>query len=172
MKMKAELEKMIIQRERMAMFKEMQRCIGFPFEYGSNGISGYENNEFTRRDWIGSFDCSGFALHILRYGGFSLQDMTAKTLRSKFRGCEIQRKDAMPGDLYFYGKKSISHVCVCYCVWNKRKNYRLLIGANSGTSRTKSIDDAWKRNAMVKITRDNYRLRDLACIINPFLKFQ
>lgn len=141
-------------RERFVI--ELIKYLGSPYKYGGQDRNG--------------IDCSGLVVNCLKAAGFEIEDMTAAGLRKHFKDCEIEKKDAQVGDLYFYGKSRINHVCVCYSVWDE--NYKILAGANSGTSKTKTFDDAWKSDAFVKLVRDNYWSSQFVCVINPFKKLQ
>lgn len=137
----------------------LNELLSAPYEWGGEVGKGF------------GIDCSGFAKIAVYSFGFNLGvDMTANDLRNYFKGCEIKRSEAKPGDLYFYGKQKITHVCVCYSVWDYNKNYRTLVGANGGGSKIKTLKDAWEADAFVKIIRDTYRLSELNCVVNPLLK--
>ena len=144
---------------REMVVREINRHIGAPYVYGGQG-----------RPVDSGIDCSGLVIRCLYAAGLNLgTDMNAASLREYFRGCEIKRNQARPGDLYFYGKP-VQHVCVCYKVWDVEKNYRMIVGANGGSSSTKTITAAWNTGAFVKVERDIYWLSKLNCVINPFLK--
>ena len=146
--------------------KKMAECLRtyaseiVPYQYGGESILG--------------IDCSGLAKKALLSAGYHLwkSDMCAAEIREWFKGCEIDRKLSKPGDLYFYGKSGISHVCICYKIWDVSKNMKFLVGANSGTPNTKNIDVAWENDAHVKIVKETYWSENFVCVVNPFLKWQ
>lgn len=143
---------------RLCMKSKMDELLGTLYQYGGSYPHTY------------GLDCSEFACNVLIAAEFKIPDMTAADLRKYFKGCEIYRYQARVGDLYFYGKTRVSHVCMCYKVINEKSNYRILAGANSGTSKTKTEKYAWDHDAFVKLVKDTYRIDELDCIVNPFLK--
>lgn len=146
---------------RKLMITELEKHVGYHYNYGSNGF------ELDK-----GIDCSGLVMKGLWAAGFNIQDKSVSGLITHFKDCEIKRYQAQIGDLYFYGKPDAYHVCICFRVWDAKKNYRMLIGANSGDNKTKNdLKRAWDRDAYVKVIKDTYWLNNLNCIINPFLKF-
>ena len=107
-------------------------------------------------------DCSGFALVLLKSVGLvaGLRDMTADYMDDYLiqLGGEIIDKPKM-GSFIFYGSDyRAKHVM--YCI-----NDYQCIGAQGGGSRTKTIDNAVRDEAYVKILPWNYR-NDIIQIIN------
>jgi hypothetical protein len=149
------------QLARNSMVREMLKHIGRPYQYGGETDSDY------------GIDCSGLAKRCLYAGGFNLGgDMNAQMIYNYFKGCTIPLKDVKEGDLYFYGTtpKNVVHVCLCFRVWDTQKNYRMIVGANSGSPNTLNIDKAWSAKAFVKVEIDTYWRSNLLATINPFLK--
>lgn len=105
-------------------------------------------------------DCSGFAIEILKSVGLfpSSSDTTAKGLFLTY----IRVDTPKLGCLVFYGKgeSSISHVEFCL-------NDVLSIGASGGTSRTRTVKDAIRDNAFIKIRPMNRR-SDVVGYVDPF----
>lgn len=113
-----------------------------------------------------TFDCSGLTLYVLRTLKFpgSGPDATANAQMYKFRtgewkGRKVAMKDAQPGDMVFYGywktengvrKQHASHVTFAITPdW--------VMGANGGYQATKTIADAKRVGANVRIDAENYR---------------
>jgi len=139
---------------REMMVEEINNHLGMAYNFGGFG-----------EPIDHGLDCSGLAMRALWSAGFNLRDRTAYSLWMLFRECVIPRQEAEPGDLYFYGRP-VNHVMVCYRKWNDK--YRMLAGACSGNSSTKTLDEAWRRVAYVKIVRDTYWSNNLVGVVNPF----
>jgi cell wall-associated NlpC family hydrolase len=104
--------------------------------------------------WGGStpagFDCSGFVIWILQvFGVLPSGDWNAQGLSRSF----VRTVAFDPGDLAFYvmDDDHISHVMMCVGSGD------MVIGASGGDHTTTSIEEAQKKNAMVKIKPRTYR---------------
>lgn len=106
------------------------------------------------------FDCSGMVLELLQsVGAYPRgQDTTANGLMHKYRA--IKRGDVTPTDLVFW----VNANGKAYHVGMVIAPNHLYIGAEGGGSSTKTLADAHKRNAYIKIrpidsrgTEDNRR---------------
>lgn len=107
------------------------------------------------------FDCSGLTQELLRsVGADPPGDQTAQTLYDYFKHVGIMDKREC-GSLVFYGKdlKSITHVAMMLNDWQ-------VIEAGGGGSKNKTIEDADKNHAMVRIRPFNQR-KDMVAIIAP-----
>lgn len=108
--------------------------LGTPYRWGGDDFSG--------------FDCSGFVIEILKSVGILARgvDLTAHGLWTAFKEkCEVQSPDS--GTLVFWTNKSgqkILHVEMCI-------NDELSIGASGGGRNIKTVDDAIKFNAFIKV---------------------
>jgi cell wall-associated NlpC family hydrolase len=111
----------------------------------------------------GSFDCSGFVIECLKSVGILPRkgDWTADGLSKKFVGVADQK----PGDLVMWansGGRRYIHVEICI-------GNGLAIGASGGGSKTRTIKDAMKHNAFIKVRPINSRL-GLTGYFNPYIK--
>lgn len=100
------------------------------------------------------FDCSGLVVECLKTVGFldERQDMTANDLWQSFQSyaCGLPKRGALV--FYFNGDDYATHVAICldgdYC-----------ITADGGGSKIKSMADAVKHNAFVKVRPINKRIQ-------------
>ena len=98
-------------------------------------------------------DCSGLIVKVLREARIIdiHEDYTAQGLYDLFESHELTnpRSEINPGSLLFFGKNtmSITHVGICLC-----PSTNLMIHAGGGDRTTKTIEDAIKRDARVKIS--------------------
>ena len=110
---------------------------------------------------IEGFDCSGFIIHCLRRAGVDIIDMTAAELAEHFHHNKMIVGLVEPGDLLFYGESAvkITHVMMVYRIW-KRNGSELplmtIVGARGGDEKTKTIEDAYRNNALVDVVKGNY----------------
>ena len=108
------------------------------------------------------FDCSGLAVEFLQAAGlmYSNEDATAHGLYLKFKN-----KQSLPGAgcLVFWFKDG--HAVHVEIMVSRSQT----LGASGGGSKTKTIADAIKQNAYVKLRPVNHR-GDIYKITNPFLK--
>jgi cell wall-associated NlpC family hydrolase len=113
-------------------------------------------------DPIAGFDCSGEVIEILKSIGILPRkgDWTAEGLWNRFGRCEV--KKPYNGCLVFWTNRSgkISHVE--YAI-----NRELCIGASGGGSKTKTIEDAIKQNAYIKIRPWRSR-EEVKGFVDPF----
>jgi len=115
----------------------LKNFIGLPYEYGSNGPL--------------SFDCSGLICEGLRsIGLLGRTDMNAQDLCFLFR--DHPKEKAVIGDLLFFGKDigHVTHVAIC-C------EDGFMLEAGGGDSKTKTLADAKKTMAMVRIRPIKWR---------------
>lgn len=125
------------------------KFVGCPYLYGSNSA-------------IMGLDCSGFVLELLRSVGlWNNSDATAQDIYNKFDKIGAHTSTIQAGHLLFFGKsyKEISHVAMAL------DPYRM-IEAGGGDSSTKTVSEAAKRNAMVRIRLIKQR-SDLVSVIKP-----
>lgn len=109
--------------------------------------------------WLGSwykwggddpsgFDCSGFVIECLKaWGKFPRkQDTTANLLKARFMDRIAHAPDILPGTLVFWlsPQGRAYHVEICINDWQS-------IGASGGGSNTKTMSDAIRDNAFIKI---------------------
>jgi len=123
-------------------------CGGIPYKWGgSNPLQG--------------FDCSGLVQEILAsIGQDPPGDQTAQSLFDHFN--KNGSRDILGlGALAFYGSsiKAIEHVMFML-------DDSCAIGANGGTSKVNTFQDALETNAWIKIRPINYR-KDLVAVIMP-----
>jgi len=108
------------------------------------------------------FDCSGLCVEFLQAAGLMDpgEDATAHGLYLKFKNKQSPPED---GCLVFWFRdgKAI-HVEIMVSATHT-------LGASGGGSKTKTIADAIKQNAYVKLRPVNHR-GDIYKIVNPFLK--
>ena len=91
------------------------------------------------------FDCSGFVIEVYKSVGLLPRqgDWTAEILSSKFT--KVPRFEVKAGDLVFWKNQArIVHVEICL-------NDFLSIGASGGGSATRTVEDAIRQNAFIKI---------------------
>jgi len=126
----------------------IQRFIGKPYIWGGQGPDG--------------FDCSGLVVEVLRAVGRlgPKEDLNANTLYQKFHNGK-ETKKAYSGCLVFWFKKYLAvHVEMLI------DNFSV-VGASGGGSYVRTIEDAYKFDAFVKMRPVGYRGRSYK-IIDPF----
>lgn len=114
-------------------------------------------------DAVQGFDCSGFAIEILKSVGLLPRegDWTAQGLKDYFK--DYVEGTPGPGKLVFWtgaDKKKIIHVEICI-------DKELSIGASGGGSKTLTVQDAIDQNAYIKIRPFNSRAH-LWGFVDPF----
>jgi cell wall-associated NlpC family hydrolase len=109
------------------------------------------------------FDCSGLCIEILKSVGKlpAKGDWTAAGLFEKFKHARVTF--AQEGCLVFWGRtlEGITHIEYCL-------NEDLSIGASGGGSKTKTIQDAFKQDAYIKVRP--IRPRAPIAFVDPFAK--
>lgn len=120
-----------------------------PYLYGGNGFSGR--------------DCSGAMNYLLQAIGVlpHKMDLTSQGLYDYFKDKQAKILPADPfGMLLFYGAnpQAINHV-------NMALNNLQTIGAEGGTPLTKTLEDAIKHDAFMKIKPQGYRGAPVASIL-------
>lgn len=124
------------------------RFIGRPYKWGGD-------------DPMEGFDCSGFALEVLKSVGAVADnfDTTAQYLAKLFP--RVDTPDA--GALVFFGNgdKAINHVGICL-------GRDCMVEAGGGTSKTTNLEAAMRQNAFIRI-RPITRRKDIVCYCDPFL---
>jgi len=134
------------------MYKEIStklawHYLGTPYLWGGDDPSG--------------FDCSGFVIELLQSTGRlpAKGDWTAHGLYSIFKHNEVSF--AQEGCIVFWGRTKDHITHVEYCI-----DEDLSIGASGGGSKTKTLSDAFKQNAYIKIRP--FRTRTPLCFVDPF----
>ena len=100
-------------------------------------------------DGIAGFDCSGLVIEPLKAVGIlpKIGDWTAEDLAVYFKN--RQTKKPKPGCLLFYNRSHrIGHVVIVWAVFGDRM---LVIGASGGGRHIKTVEDAVKHNAYIKV---------------------
>jgi hypothetical protein len=100
-------------------------------------------------DSIAGWDCSGLVISGLKAVGVlpTVGDWTAEGLSVYFKDRDI--KHVKPGCLLFYNHNHrVSHVVI---VWAIIGNRLLTLGASGGGRHVKTVEDAVKYNAFVKV---------------------
>jgi len=129
----------------------LKQWIGTPYLWGGDDFFGY--------------DCSGLVIEVLKSVGILPfnYDATADGLYHRFRGKEV--KLGYAGCLVFWlapspsGERAI-HVEMMIDEYH-------VVGASGGNSRTKTLEDAIRQNAFVKMRPVEYRGGNYK-IIDPF----
>lgn len=110
------------------------------------------------------FDCSGLAIECLKAVGKLPRkfDTTAAGLQNMYKDKTVETASA--GCLVFWTSSSgkIIHVEICLDEF-------LAVGASGGGSKTRTVDDAIRHNAFIKVRPMKSRAR-IHSIVNPFLK--
>lgn len=124
--------------------------VGRPYRWGGD-------------DPMAGFDCSGLAQEILSSVGFDPPgDQTAHMLWKHLAENGAKEK-ATAGALVFFGKKErVTHVGFMIDSWR-------MVEAGGGGSRTKTLDDAIKQNAYIRI-RPIAARKDLVATLLPEYK--
>ena len=110
-----------------------------------------------------AFDCSGFVIECLKSVGILPRegDWTANGLSGRFLGVTVPE----PGDLVMWAnKEGTRFIHVEICIGNG-----LSIGASGGGSKTKTIKDAIKHNAFIKVRPIDSR-SGFKAYFDPYLK--
>lgn len=136
----------------VAFFYAM-KFVGEPYKWGGDSMVD------------GGFDCSGLVLEILRSSGQwpHKNDINSQGIYNHF----VQPDNGMSalynkfGSLLFYGKSvsDIRHVAFGL-------DHARIIDAGGGSSRTRTLEDARRDDAFVRVRIFNYR-KDLQAIIHP-----
>jgi len=107
------------------------------------------------------FDCSGLIVELLQSTGRlpNKGDWTAQMLCNRFKDNEVSF--AQEGCLVFWGKDKQNITHVEYCI-----DEDLSIGASGGGRETRTIQDAFKQNAYIKVRP--FRSRVPICFVNPY----
>ena len=139
-------------------------CVGAPYIWGAKGLTQWTPAGLVdRAPW--AFDCSGLVTYSLlnssaEVGTFNPLDWRgthgAKQLAEALSAHNVLRENLQLGDLCFFGNPgAITHVAI-YIAKD------CMLEAGGGDRNTKTLQDAERRNARVKVS--NYMRRDLVCI--------
>jgi cell wall-associated NlpC family hydrolase len=139
---------------RDAFVDEIKKRIGKPYLYGSNGPDGY--------------DCSGLVVASLNAAGITTNDTSAQGLYILYKHKPVQRLQAPPGSLYFYGDgvHAITHVMTVIDHWNTAGI--IIAGARGGDSSTISSEMAAAKRAFVYACWGDYWLDKFVAAVDPF----
>lgn len=112
-------------------------------------------------DPMAGFDCSGFVIEILKGVGLLPHrgDWTANALYQKNKGKEVLVPQK--GCLAFWGKTRMTHIEFCL-------DEKFCMGAGGGGSKTKTLADAIRQNAFIKVRPNDYRGKPKK-FIDPFI---
>jgi len=116
--------------------------VGKPYVWGGEGVA---------------FDCSGLCLELMWAMGIGPgYDMTANSIRNFLRR-NGSASEPRFGALSFYGtKKKITHMGFCI-------DHKYMIEAGGGGSKVKTVEDAIKYGATVRIRPTLYRGDYIEC---------
>ena len=139
---------------RNLVVKQAWNFLGLPYKWGGD-------------DPLAGFDCSGFIIELLKSVGVLPRkgDWTAHLLWDKFQPYYTGTGAIQHGDLVFWrsaGGGKIIHVELLL-------NSVVAIGAGGGGSATKTVGDAIKQNAYIKI-RPFASREKIAGFCNPYRK--
>jgi uncharacterized protein YfaT (DUF1175 family) len=140
--------------KRAAFLKAVREKIGLPYRWAGNGPD--------------SYDCSGLVVVCLREIGCEIGDHSAADLAKIFAGNKVDKKEALPGALFFYGDltTAIEHVMVVLNRWDN--GTFVMCGARGGTSITKDLDIATRQGAFVDVTCGDYNYKKFKIAVDPF----
>ncbi len=141
---------------RDAVIESARLKIGRPYLWGGQTDAGY--------------DCSGFVVDCLLSAGVYLSDMNASGLAKEFHHYHKFVGAAEPGDLLFYGEdgQDPDHVMMVLDVWQNTDDgwpMMWLVGARGGDSSTKTMEEAYDRQAFVDVVRGDYWKRRFQFIL-------
>jgi len=133
------------------MVNYLKSFLGRPYKWGGNHPSE-------------GLDCSGLVCEGLKSVGFlkTREDLTSQQIYERLQdvpyALSTDRRMVKGGEIIFFGKSAdkITHIAVAINAWQ-------MIEAGGGDSRVKTVEDAIKRNASVRIRPINYR-KDLVAI--------
>jgi hypothetical protein len=117
----------------------------------------------------GQLDCSGLIIKCLFKAGIILDDTTAQGLYNLYRNNTVERLQAPPGSLYFYGTgiSNIEHVMAVCEHWNC--SGIVLIGSRGGDHTTTTLEAAAERKAFVDAVWGDYWLDKFVVAVDPFV---
>ncbi len=133
----------------MTLSEYFKRYLDTPYIWGGNNP-------------LEGFDCSGFVQWCFR--GFGLDqpgDQTAQDLYFYWHDHGIVIEEPQEGALVFYGTSLNKITHIAYAL-----NKRTIIEAGGGDSTTKTLKDASKKGACVRLRNWDYR-KDYLAIILP-----
>lgn len=128
---------MAIQRE--ISLKVAESYLGRPYTWAGD-------------DPMAGFDCSGLIVECLKASGVIPRrtDLTANMMMQKDEWPEVALDELRPGDLVFFGNTP-SHADHIEMVYRAYLGRVFTIGASGGGSQTKTLADAIRDNAFIKI---------------------
>ncbi|MCK9325035.1 MAG: C40 family peptidase [Bacteroidales bacterium] len=142
---------MKVSEKRMIAIEIAKQFLGRPYTWGGD-------------DPMRGFDCSGLAVELLKSVGVLPRrgDWTAQMLWNRFDNFGVMVSEPYWGCLVFWKSGGeIIHVEMCL-------NDELSIGASGGGSKVKTLEDAIKQNAFIKVRP--FRSRSgLFGFVDPFL---
>jgi len=132
----------------------LKSCIGTPYKWGGSDLNG--------------LDCSGTIIYCLAQSGMPIKDTNAQGIFNLLKNRVIDRLQAPPGALYFYGESttSIHHVMAVCEHWDG--SGIILIGAHGGDQTTITPEDAAARKAFVGSVFGDYWLDKFVVAVDPF----
>lgn len=112
------------------------------------------------------FDCSG----VVTIGMEWPEKKSAQQIYDLYKANKIERLQAPPGSLYFYGNgiTRITHVMTVLRHWPDTSGGITLIGARGGDSTTTSTENAKNAKAFVDICFGDYWLDKFVAAVDPF----
>ena len=115
-------------------------------------------------------DCSETVSKCLRVAGETILDSesSAAGLYNKYKDKKVERLQAPPGSLYFYGDDAnhITHVMAVCAHWDSAGI--VLIGTRGGDNTTLTPEDAARRRAFTDAVWGDYWLYKFVAAVDPF----
>lgn len=132
----------------------LRSCVGVPYKWGGSTLDG--------------LDCSGLIIYCLREAGIKIHDTNAQGIFNMFQARPVEKLQAPPGSLYFYGagKTGINHVMAVCAHWDGTGI--ILIGARGGDHTTNTPENAADKKAFVDAVYGDYWLDKFVVAIDPF----
>jgi len=139
---------------RTAYLYALRQRIGYRYLWGGSGPD--------------AFDCSGVVIASLNDSGLAISDTNAQGLYILFQHNPVERLQAPPGSLYFYGDgvNAITHVMTVIEHWDGAGI--VLAGARGGDHTTTTPEIAAQQKAFVDTVWGDYWLDKFVAAVDPF----